>query len=524
MTDTSPSEGPAPVAPQPFVARRARAYGVGGLLGLGGATGFCLWSLQKREAGAETWVLLGFMVLLLFGYAQLLFRPPRFIVDGGLFRTNTPVELQTPLANLRSLAFDEDSLVVTFHDLDQVEPAVSRDSLREQTQADVRLLGFTLKQVEEIRRTLGILPPNLDEPGGRAEAFHRALLAATPRVYATYGLLGLNVVLFGLMVLTGVGLLNPNPQSLIRWGANFGPLTTRGEWWRLFTAMFLHIGVLHLLCNMWALWVVGVLLERLVGSLGLLVLYLLAGLVGSVASLYFYPRSISAGASGAIFGLFGGLLGVVLVRRKQVPLEIFSRLWSSGLTFLVFNLYIGLRVPGIDLAAHLGGWAFGLVGGLLLSRPLGVESRGHWSWRPLLLAGTGGLAVVLAASRVPTPSRGLGEFTREFAEAEQELLDGYNSLVKRVQSGKAKEEELATVLEQSILPRWRAYRRRLREIGDLPPKQLKRRESLLEYMKAREEGWELLVRAIRTQDAALGARAAEKFKLAEQIIERMKTE
>jgi rhomboid protease GluP len=432
--------------------------------------------------------------------------------------------LQTPLTNLRGLAFDEDSLVVTFHDLDQVEPPVARDSLRKQTQAEVRLLGFTLKQVEDIRQALGIPPPSPDEPGGRAEAFHRALLTATPRVYATYGLLGLNVLLFGLMVLTGVRLLSPDPPSLIRWGANFGPLTTHGEWWRLLTAMFLHIGAVHLLCNMWALWAVGVLLERLVGPLGLLVLYLLAGLAGNVASLYFHPQVVSAGASGAIFGLFGGLLGVALVRRRQVPLEVFRRLWSSGLTFLVFNLYIGLSVPGIDLAAHLGGWAFGLAGGLLLGRPLGAESRGRWPWRPLLLAGAGGLAVLLAASRVPPPSRGLWEFEREFAPAEKELLDSFNAVAKRVRAGKAKEEELATLLEQTVLPRWREYHRRLRDLSDLPAKQQQLRGSLLEYMKAREEGWELLARAIRTQDDDLGAEAAEKSKLAEQIIDRMKNE
>lgn len=525
MTDPSPSEIPAPVAPQSFVGRRARASGLGGLIGFGSAVGFFLWSLRHQEAGVETWVLLGFLALALLGHAQMFLRPPRFVVQDGVFRTNTPRELHTPLANVRSLAFDEDSLVVTFHDLDQVEPPAASGTLKNQGQAQIRLRGFPLQQVEEIRQTLGMPSPGADEPGGRAEAFHRALMAATPRAYGTVALLGLNVAVFALMVLSGVSPLNPQPLSLIRWGANFGPLTTHGEWWRLLTAMFLHIGVFHLLCNMWALGAVGGLVERLVGTFGLLVLYLLAGLAGSVASLYWHPDTIGAGASGAVFGLFGGLMGVVLRRRRQVPLEVFRRLWGSGLVFLVFNLTIGLRVPGIDLAAHLGGWVFGVAGGLLLSRPLAVEPPARRDLRPLLLGGCGGLAVLLAASGVPPAPRGPWDYDRtvhEFAEAEKDLLDRLNNTGAQVQAGKATEEEWATLLERTVLPRWRDFQRRLGEIEDLPSKQRQRRDSLLDYMKAREEGWDLLVRAIRTQDDALAVRAAEKLKLAEQLIERLK--
>ena len=116
-------------------------------------------------------------------------------------------------------------------------------------------------------------------------ASSKAWFTPTPRAYVTPALVGVNVAVFVLMALSGVGLLSPRPLDLIRWGANFGPLTTHGEWWRLLTATFVHIGALHLLCNMWALWDVGVLMERLVGPAGLLVLYLLAGLAGSVASL-----------------------------------------------------------------------------------------------------------------------------------------------------------------------------------------------------------------------------------------------
>jgi membrane associated rhomboid family serine protease len=114
-----------------------------------------------------------------------------------------------------------------------------------------------------------------------------------PNVSITSVLLALNVVIFGLMLASGIDPMRPSIDSLIQWGANYGPKTTQGEWWRLFTCMFLHIGILHLLFNMLALWNVGGFMERLLGSTGFVVLYLLAGLLGSVASVAWNPFVVS---------------------------------------------------------------------------------------------------------------------------------------------------------------------------------------------------------------------------------------
>ena len=138
-----------------------------------------------------------------------------------------------------------------------------------------------------------------------------------PKVSVTSVLLALNVVIFGLMLAWGMDPMQPAIDGLIQWGANYGPKTTQGEWWRMFTCMFLHIGVLHLLFNMLALWNVGSCMERLLGSTGFLVLYLLAGLLGSVASVAWNPFVVSAGASGAIFGLYGGLLAFLMRHRAM---------------------------------------------------------------------------------------------------------------------------------------------------------------------------------------------------------------
>src|SRR5215468_11743666 len=162
-----------------------------------------------------------------------------------------------------------------------------------------------------------------------------------PNVSVTSVLLVLNVAIFGLMLVWGLDPMQPAIDSLIQWGANYGPKTTQGEWWRMFTCMFLHIGLLHLLFNMVALWNVGGFMEHLLGSTGFLVLYLLAGLLGSVASVAWNPFVVSAGASGAIFGLYGGLLAFLVRHRGMTSQASLAALRSNTLAFVGFNLLYG---------------------------------------------------------------------------------------------------------------------------------------------------------------------------------------
>jgi len=190
-----------------------------------------------------------------------------------------------------------------------------------------------------------------------------------PNITVTSVLLGLNVAVFGLMLAGGIHPMTPAIDSLIQWGANYGPKTTNGEWWRMFTAMFLHIGLLHLLFNMVALWNIGGFMERVLGSTGFLVLYLLSGLLGSATSVAWNPFVVSAGASGAIFGLYGGLLGFLVRHRDAASQGFLAGLRTNTLAFLGYNLLFGFIQEGIDMAAHLGGLAGGFVGGLVLTRP-----------------------------------------------------------------------------------------------------------------------------------------------------------
>ncbi|MGA9334218.1 MAG: rhomboid family intramembrane serine protease, partial [Rudaea sp.] len=150
-------------------------------------------------------------------------------------------------------------------------------------------------------------------------AFTRTLEDETPTTYVTYALIAVNVLVFAAMVFSGVSATSPTGMNLIDWGSDFGMETARGQWWRLFTAMFVHIGFFHLVFNMIAFVYVGPTVERMFGNLGFLVLYVVSGLGGSLLALYLNPMLIHAGASGAIFGIYGALLAVLLRERDSIP-------------------------------------------------------------------------------------------------------------------------------------------------------------------------------------------------------------
>ncbi|MBD0255211.1 MAG: rhomboid family intramembrane serine protease, partial [Cytophagales bacterium] len=137
-------------------------------------------------------------------------------------------------------------------------------------------------------------------------------LVPRPGFFVTPILMHLNLVLFLLMVIAGLGFLSFGNDDLLTWGANYRPLTVRGQWWRLLTSTFLHGGVLHLFMNLYGLLFVGLFLEPVLGRARLLLIYLLTGVLASLASLLWYPATVSVGASGAIFGLYGALLALLL--------------------------------------------------------------------------------------------------------------------------------------------------------------------------------------------------------------------
>lgn len=204
--------------------------------------------------------------------------------------------------------------------------------------------------------------------------FLELLNRSTPRLFVTPTILALNILIFAIMVLSGVSLFNPKIEQLLIWGANFGPFTVNLGWWRLFSSTFLHIGLPHLLFNMWCLWSLGKFAERMFGNWVFLMLYILSGLGGSVASLWWHPMVVTAGASGAIFGVAGGLLMFWNLGKLRIPYKVIQRNFKSLLFFIGYNLFYGFTESGIDNAGHIGGLLIGILVGAFLHRPLPVTT------------------------------------------------------------------------------------------------------------------------------------------------------
>ena len=191
------------------------------------------------------------------------------------------------------------------------------------------------------------------------------------KIWKLTGLLLLvNVAVFALEALNGVNILSPTVKDLLIWGANYAPLTLTGDAWRLFTSMFLHVGIIHLAVNCWALYLWGVYAEFYYGRRYYLALYLSAGLIGSLFSVIHNLINathgngsfiISAGASGAIMGLGGALIIAAWRPRTDLHPEQTLKL-KPLLVIMAINFTLGFSVPGIDNAAHIGGI---ITGGLL---------------------------------------------------------------------------------------------------------------------------------------------------------------
>jgi len=198
---------------------------------------------------------------------------------------------------------------------------------------------------------------------------------------ATYLLVGINCAVFLLMVLRGASIWMPTEDQLRFWGAdNTGKVLLAGEWWRIISAMFVHVGILHLATNMWCLWNLGLLAEPLMDWFGLLAVYILTGAAGNLLStaynwffpmhdggVVFYPYG--AGASGAVFGIAGALIVLLKSNRLPIPEYELKRLRKSVMYFAGINLVIGLSVSlgsgftgvRIDNSAHIGGFLCGML-------------------------------------------------------------------------------------------------------------------------------------------------------------------
>jgi len=338
-----------------------------------------------------------------------------------------------------------------------------------------------------------------DAPGEGAQ-FRQTLDRLTPTTYVTYGLLAANVLVFVAMVVGGVDVFQPKTADVLRWGADFGPLTEGGQWWRLLAATFVHFGLFHLVYNMLAFLYAAQIVERMVGNAGFLLLYLVSGLGGSLWALYCNPLLVHAGASGAVFGVYGALGGILWMQRGSIPPHVASALSRLVLIFVGYNLLYSLS-PGISLAAHVGGLVAGFLCGIALGQPLNTQALGGRAVHAVAAAGIGLLVLVVGIPAVKLRYPNLAELQAVLGRFDALDLSipttKYALLLKR-ELHAADNTALADVIENKILPRWRSVHDELAAYQPVPGPLRGTVDAIIEYMRVRQQGFEMLVDAERS--------------------------
>jgi rhomboid protease GluP len=254
----------------------------------------------------------------------------------------------------------------------------------------------------------------------------------TRRPVYTYVFFGFNLFIFLLMVFAGG---STNELTLLAFGAKDNNLIAQGEWWRFVTPIFIHIGLLHLLFNSYALWNVGAQVEKLYGPARFVILYVLTGVAGVYGSYYYSPHGIAAGASGAIFGLFGALLIFGIRYRNSTPPFFAKAVVTGVLPVIAINLFIGFQIPSVDNAAHVAGLLAGAALGAVVPfhRP-GEETVEIYKGAQMVLLATIAVCFVQVARHYNGPHFSARNLTRGFTQilptgsaSEAEFINAINT-------------------------------------------------------------------------------------------------
>jgi len=260
---------------------------------------------------------------------------------------------------------------------------------------------------------------------------------------ATPSIIALNIFIFIMMTVRGVDLISPGADVLLDWGANYRLNTLDGEPWRLFTSTFLHIGIIHLLMNMYALFYIGSLLEPVVGGVRFAAVYIACGIVASLTSIAIHDDTMSAGASGAIFGMYGIYLALLLA--KAIKTEDTKKMLYNMVGFVAYNLLFGLT-SGIDNAAHVGGLVTGFLIGYLCKSDLVKEEDYRKGYMNLVIMGIAVAGITsLGMFLIPNNIKYYMEQMKIFDSRQNQALEVYNQ-----NSSGTKDEMLYEINERGI--------------------------------------------------------------------------
>jgi membrane associated rhomboid family serine protease len=324
------------------------------------------------------------------------------------------------------------------------------------------------------------------------DLFSNALRERTRWPIVTIALAVLNSGIF-LSMLIGSGALS-DPETLVAWGGSVGPRTTNGEWWRLATSMFVHAGMLSLIVNIAGFLQLGLVLERLVGHFAFAGVYIAAGVLASLVSLSASSVAVTVGASGAVFGLYGLLLGSAvwgLINRSvlTIPLGVLKRLAPAGAVFILYSL----ATSGLSTSAESAGFAVGVVVGLVVTSSVS-EQKPSARWVGAAMTATAALVVASAI-----PLRGVADVMPELERLvafEERTAGSYEAAAGQFRKGRMKAEALARMIDQKIIPDLQAVRAHLKSIKGVPQEHQPLMASAEEYLRLRDASWRLRSEAL----------------------------
>ena len=347
------------------------------------------------------------------------------------------------------------------------------------------------------------------QPRPENESFRGALRARTPQLVVTPALLTINAAVFTAM-LFGLGAIG-DPDTLVGWGASIGTQTTNGEWWRLVTSVFMHVGTFHLIVNLAVLTQLGAVLERLVGRLAFAGVYVAAGVFTGLVNLSSHPVAVTVSASGAVFGLYGLLLAALVwqmvqqeLRRRSsnpetadedpdpgvtIPLTALKRLGYGAAVFVMFSAVDGFANP-----AEFAGLAVGLGYGMVLARRASSQSPAP---RPVGAVMAAALVMAVACA---LPLRNIADVKPEITRVvaiEDRTATTYQAAFEAFKKGRISAEALAQVADRKILPELQAADSRMAALRNVPPEYQPLVTDAREYLRLRSKSWRVRADAIR---------------------------
>ena len=384
---------------------------------------------------------------------------------------------------------------------------------------DEQTLASNLQAIYELRN---VSQRAMTQQKANYEELDKAMNLTGSNLYATYTIIGLNVLVFLLMVLDGAGLFEPNGLVHLRWGSNFAPLTLSGDWWRLITNTFIHFGVIHNTMNMYCLYSVATYLEPMLGKKKYVVAYLCTGVLASLVSIWWHTEPAnSAGASGAVFGMYG--LFLAFLTTSYIPSAVRQTLLRSIGIFVIFNLAYGMK-SGVDNAAHVGGLLSGFAIGYAYVFAIKKEKYNgekiKWLLPVIVMATIGITALYIQQHPVDNANR--NELLGELNESSYKDYDKYASRLKAfdqihktaleimddtTQKGRQRIDQIT----YQLLPKWEQATQLITAINSYDVSQVAKNKAnkIANYISLRKKESELL-REMAVENPSLNVEMQQK--------------